>query len=168
MSKRNHSSIIQEYKFLHNKILKMSHEGLSGPLKMKRKVKKVRQFLRRMFEIEETCKQMGWGHPESYFNKQAKTVSLRELEEAKMASKTLTMPDGTLPNSKIEPLPMADNSPIRGKMPSDSGIKILDERVDMSDDRVAKALKTVSVNSDGSLFETPKMEGSFLDRRNQE
>jgi hypothetical protein len=94
-----------------------------------------------MVAIENECKRMGWGHPEAHLQEQ-RTIDLNALPE--MDTKTLVTPDGRLPKG--------------------AGNFSLDDIKAME-----KSMSPVGTptNPDGTLFETPKLEGSFLPRKKE-
>jgi hypothetical protein len=156
MTRKYHSTVIDEYLFLKNKVAKLvakSKKNDKAILTNRATLIKARKFIRRMLEIEGECKQNGWPHPETF----APSYVDKDPSEFRMSvdSKMLTNPDGTLLSSKPEPLPLVDKSSIRGQTTNF-----------ITYDEVA-AIPDKVMNPDGSLFETPKLEGSFLKRRSE-
>jgi hypothetical protein len=153
MTRRSHNSIIDEYLFLKKKVAKCivkSKQNEKAVITNRAILTKAKKFIRRMLEIEEICHQEGWPHPDTF------EVGYVEKDPSKFKmpvdSKMLAKPDGTLPSSKIQPLPIAEATPIRGV--ASEGFVI--------DDKIRSA-----ANPDGTLFETPKLEGSFVKRRSE-
>jgi hypothetical protein len=135
MTKKYHSDVIAEYGYLKHKATKLAIKAeFSNNLPKQRIIRKIRQLVKRMVELEHDCKQMGYGHPDAYLEE--KQITEHDFDRIKASARTLLKPDGTLPG-KVVPLPMAEHTPLRG-------------------------------NPDGTLFETPKLEGSFLPRRDEE
>jgi hypothetical protein len=138
MTKKYHSDIIAEYGYLKHKATKLAIKAeFSNNLPKQRIIRKIRQLVKRMVELEHDCKQMGYGHPDAFLEEE-KNITEQDFNRIKASARILLKPDGTLPGNVV-PLPMAETTPIRG----------------MS-------------NPDGTLFETPKLEGSVLPRRGEE
>lgn len=157
MSRRTTNTIIDEYLLLKKKVAKCvvkSKQNDKAILTNRKTLTKARKYIRRMLEIEDECKRYGWPHPDtfdpSYFDPMMNTN--RHPLKQPTDTKAVMKPDGTLPNSKIEALPIAEPAPLRGM--ATEGFVI--------DDKIRSA-----ANPDGTLFETPKLEGSFLKRRSE-
>ena len=144
MARKNINNVIDEYAFLQKKVKKLTIQASTeSAMSYSRLVKKVKQILKRMVAIEDECKRMGWGHPEAHLQGQ-KQVNAEDMYKIPGdTSKLMFAPDGRLPASK--PITIEDLQAMENSM-SPMG---------------------TPVNPDGTLFETPKLEGSFLPRKKE-
>lgn len=133
---KQHTDTFEEYKFIKNKALKILNKpDPKAKLLVARAKKQTRKFIKRMKEIVELHYDMGLPHPEAEF-KPSEDLK-RQLERLKQnpGKDVLTNPDGSL---------YSKNS---GLIQDGAGFQISNKGV---------------LNPDGTLFETPIMEGSVL------
>jgi len=162
MAKKTHLTYADEYKFLKSKIQKVLMKASSNPAEMQKARKRIKKFVRRLIEIEQLHKRMGWPHPESIGEINPKALN-EKLKKAEMPEpRAALMPDGSLPKQTKLPVsePKLSTNP-DGTLPSK---KLPEESKLPNPHREVKQLpeqkKIPNVNPDGTLMKTPILEGS--------
>ena len=186
MAKKTHLTYSDEYKFLKSKIQKILTKASTSSSEMQRARKRIKKFVRRLIEIEQIHKRMGWPHPESIgeidpnrLNEKLKNAERPEPRATFMPDGSLpkqtklptsepklsTNPDGTLPSKRLP-----DENKIKGTVgvitnPDGS----LPFKRFPEEDKLPKPqrelkqvteIKPHNVNPDGTLMKTPMLEGS--------
>lgn len=103
MARRQHITYADEYLFLKSKVEKIMVKSTAKGANIARLKRQAKKFVKRMLEIEQLHKQMGWPHPESIDQIDSKTLN-EQLRKSEMPEPRATlMPDGSLPETKITP-----------------------------------------------------------------
>jgi hypothetical protein len=135
MSRKTLTDSSDEYLFLKNKVLKtLTKASEQGPIALARAKRQCKKFINKMKQIEYNHRKLGYPHPEAKF--MPKRDLQRELDQSKqkVGKQPLANPDGSLYQKEA-------------LIESGAGFVISNKGV---------------VKPDGTLFETPVMDGAVL------